>query len=150
MKLLLLAPCERLIIERGANVVSMISLIEEMTPGLLPGAANTRLQPDAVLPTTWYVLSLWGREESEVGDLRLQVKVDVVNPRGEATLQLLSPMVDVKKERHRHIFTIRGFPIGLAGTLLVRVSARSSEDAEFGRTYDYPIVVKEPQSVAVG
>jgi hypothetical protein len=142
MNLLILAPCERLIVERGANVISLISILEEITPSLPAGAAE--LQENAIAPQPWYVLTLWSCDEAEVGS-RFQVRLDVVDPRGQTKWQLTSPVVEFKRTKHRHIFTIRGFPIGLTGTYELRVATREDrEESDFTHVATYPIIVKAP------
>lgn len=54
-KLLLFAPCEKVIIDRD-GLVSLITIVERLEVAL---PADLQLQPRTVVPTRWQTLAIW-------------------------------------------------------------------------------------------
>lgn len=133
-KLLLFAPCERVIIEQGANTVSLISVIQELTV-----AVPSDVPANAAAPQRWYVIAMWQRDEKETAQ-RFEQRLVVENPKGEHLLELLTPF-ELSKETHRNIGAIDGFPISIAGRYTLRLSVRQAgrSDTKWEEIADYPV-----------
>src|SRR5438046_2985316 len=63
-KLLIFAPCEKVIISAEENATSLISILQGFDVPMQPPVGQT-----AIAPVAWYVFSLWEREvEDGLGD----------------------------------------------------------------------------------
>lgn len=134
-KLLLFAPCERVIVEQGANTISLISVLQELTV-----AVPSEVPQNAVSATRWYILSMWLREENEQAS-EFKQRVVVEDPKGNLVVQINTD-VEMSKESHRTIATVEGFPVGIPGRFVLRLSLRATESDMWQEIATYPILMK--------
>ena len=134
-QLLMFAPCERIIVEQGANSISLISVLQEVT--VTPPASG--LASDAVAATVWYVLAMWQREDGEAVK-PLKQRVTVEDPTGKTAIETFTDF-DLTKGSHRNIGMIQGLPVGVAGRYTLRL-ALQAEDGAWKELATYPLAVK--------
>lgn len=140
MRPLVFAPCEKVIVDRSHGVVSLIALLDSLTPA----ADGGPLVENSVAPQVWYVLTLWRCEQAEVGN-KYQQKLAMENPSGKVVFEAESEVFEMKKVQHRSINTIRGFPVGVAGLYSLRLSLRAEGTGAFEEIATYPLVVNAPK-----
>lgn len=133
-KLMLFAPCERVIVEEGSSTVSLISVVQGLT-----AAVPKDIDPKALAPQRWYVLTIWERENTDESR-RFEQRVIVQDPQGVKALEMLAEF-EVKKNFHRNITVIEGFPIAEVGRYSLLLSLRAVGEKEWRLLADYPIVL---------
>ena len=106
-KLLLFAPCEKVLTDQQTNTVSLIGILQEIHFRWPPG---TPIQPNALLPINWSVIAVWQEEEQADAGVEFEQRLTLENPAGT---MLFSN--DVKwtfdTPSHRIVATIPGLPI---------------------------------------
>ena len=138
-KLLLFAPCERLIVEHGANTVSLISVLQEITVPVAPAAEG--IPPDLIAATTWYVVALWLREDGEDPKRMLRQRAEVESPNGKVVLRMLTEF-DLSRESHRNINVIQGLPVGVPGRYQLKLALTAVDEDNWVEIASYPFFVK--------
>lgn len=134
-KLVVLAACERVIIDRTAALPSLINIFQRM---------NIRLQdaplPDnAISPTRWSIFTLWQHTPEELG-VEYTQKLEVINPQGgkfgEGTVKFrITEADDLQSKNSIELF---GLPITSEGFVKVRVWIEGVPDT----TGEYQFVIK--------
>jgi hypothetical protein len=134
-KLLLLAACEKAIVEQQTNAVSMISLLQDVYVQLTPGATPPR---EAIIPMAWAVVSIFQRQPDD-GGKSFEHQTIVANSAGRALLQTAISLFDLRAEFHRIVNHINGMPIGFAGPLAIKCCLREKGAPDWREIAAYPI-----------
>jgi len=133
-KLLMFAPCEKVIIDQNNNS-SMISILHNLQVEV--GAAE--LPQDAAVPMRWDIFTLWLREASDEGKKFEQI-CELLTPEGKrATGATIS--FEMTKGVQRNVMTLMGFPVvSSGGQYLLRLSLKEAgEDRERREVAEFPI-----------
>lgn len=140
-RLILMAPCERAIVEEKTAGLSMIGVISSIkAQGPLPIPDNT------VLPREWWVVSTWLIEEADTGR-DFEARLTLHLPDGRAGLTMLSRL-DTSKRFYRAIVKVSGLPISPAGVATLRAELRELTSDEWRTLMDYPIEIEHVASPA--
>lgn len=133
-KLLLFAPCEKVLIDEQTKTVSLIVVLQEIHYKVPPG---TQIQPNALLPMNWSVISLWQEEEMKDAGVEYEQRLVLENNAGTA---LFANEVKWKFERpsHRIIGNVPGIPIG-SRRLMLRLSYRVAMSRDWHEIASFPI-----------
>jgi hypothetical protein len=112
-KLLLFAPCEKVLVDEGTHTLSLIVVLQEVHYKLPP---NTPIQEGGFLPIHWSAVSLWQEESADAG-CEFEQRLTIENPAG---VPLLTNDMKWKFSRpnHRIVANIIGMPIGFRKLLL--------------------------------
>jgi hypothetical protein len=132
-KLLIFAPCERVIVDDIGKQVSMVSVLESLTVAF-------GVPEDAVVPLPWMVLAFWRREEGEE-DKEFEERVQLVLPNKEiyAEDRVKFKMI---KPNHRVRHSFFGIRVGMAGDNFIRLSVRPADnESEWQDVAEFPILV---------
>jgi len=122
MKLLILAPCDKVIIDKLGNP-SLISIIQNLNVEV---PADNPVPSNAVVPREWYIFSHWLVADEEIGREFVQRTV-IVLPSGDvfgdpATGSSVPfKAKDISANIAQVIVNLNGFPIGMAGPITVKV-----------------------------
>jgi hypothetical protein len=135
--LLIFAPCERVIVEQATNTISLIALLNDVT---VPIPAGGEIPMNAAAPQRWYVVSMWHRQSDE-SDRRFEQRVELIGPSGQTIVNAHASLTFPAGLIHRNVVTIEGFPIGLAGDYILRLSLREP-DQEWVTRAEYPLKVE--------
>jgi|SoiMetStandDraft_2_1073263.scaffolds.fasta_scaffold629529_1 hypothetical protein len=111
-RLLLFAPCEKVITDQQGNSVSLITLLQEIRYSVFQ---NVQIPPNAALPMKWDVLSLWEKETGDEG-IEFEQKIRLVD-RNERVLIEYGAQFRFEKRVHRLTLRILGFPMTEPGLL---------------------------------
>lgn len=138
-KLLLFAPCEKVIVDQQNNV-SLISILQDLkiqvpeTGPVPPANASAAIK--------WDVLTVWARSDDDAGK-RYEQRIALFNPEGAPTEISTTTPVETKNASHRIVATIFGFPIGSSGRY--RLKLWLSEDGRESREpiAEYAITVSQ-------
>lgn len=140
-RLLLFAPCERVIVEQGANTVSLIALLQGLT---LHHTEPTT--PDAAIQQRWYVLSIWLKEPGD-DDHQFQQRITFVAPSGRQAIEAFTDFT-MTKEFQRNVAQFQAFPVGEEGHYDLRLEFKRRSDENWTMLASYPLSVTHvPHSV---
>jgi hypothetical protein len=138
-RLLLFAACEKVIIDQQTNVLSLMSLLQDINVQIPPGAP---LPPsNAIIPMQWTTVSIF-LPESEDSGKQFEQRVTLVSSSNVQLLQ--SPAAPFALTGpHRIISQVNGMPIGNAGLLTLKCHLREQGANVWQEIGDgYPINVK--------
>src|SRR6266849_5816162 len=122
LKLLIYAPCEKVILAADDQTVSLISTMESVKVNVAgESPAN------AVAPIQWSILSLWKRDQDVPEPIAIEERSEVFRPDDTMVTGGISK-ITVSNEHvfYRSILTIPVFPIGLPGMVKVRCHTRQT------------------------
>ena len=142
-RLMLFAPCERAILDRADNSLSLIAIIHELTADI---PSTTALPRDAHAPRQWQVVAVWWAEPGD-DQKRFQQRVSVVNPDGKVVLQTLTEF-DIRLRSHRTVGRINVFPIGVAGEYNLRLEIRELGQEGWTEVSSFPLLVQHRRIMA--
>jgi hypothetical protein len=139
-RLLAFLPCERAIINRDDDSVSLITVMQSLS-AFIPDAL--RGEKNGLLPLRWAMFSYWLKESEDEG-VSFDQRIEVVSPDGDALVGQDSQFVIVKNT-HSQIATIFGLPVKVlqdgAIAYRLRLSWRRSDTSTFTVAFEYPLTV---------
>jgi hypothetical protein len=134
--LLIFGICEKAIIDRETNQVSMINIINGATVQPIEG----EFAADAVIPMPWACVSTWQKEPDDEGKT-FEQRLDLVKPNDE-TLHLSDLPFKMSQERHQNYVASNGFPVGQTGKYQVQIWLREIEEGkEWELLREYPLLI---------
>jgi len=140
-KLLAFVVCEKVIIDKK-DTPSLITIVQNVELGILPGVEKVEIPPGAVVPFGWTIFTIWLGSADEAGKTFHQ-KIETIlekdqdkNPFPRADL----PFV-VKEGLNYNTNTVFGFPASI-GTLKVKMWLEAEDGKAASENYYYPINVK--------
>lgn len=133
-KLLMFAPCEKVIIDQNNNS-SVISILQDVQVEV----HSTELPQDAAVPMRWEVFTLWLREASDEGKKFEQI-CELLTPEGKRAARGTISF-EMTKRLHRNVMTLMGFPlVPSGGQYVLRLSLKEAgEDRERQEVAEFPI-----------
>lgn len=121
-KLAFLLACEKSIIERDTQLVSMISLLTNMKVAI---ATSEPPPENAVAPKEWSIVSGWDGEDGD-DEMDLDQVIEVILPDGKPFVKNYRTAFKVQKDRRHHVAAkIQGFPVGKAGRCHIQAWAEA-------------------------
>jgi hypothetical protein len=107
-KLLLFAPCEKVLVDEASHSTSLIGVLQEVHYKIPPG--TTVQKNNAMLPLTWSAVSIWQEEEPADAGVEFIQELVIENSAGAP---LLSSQVKwtFTQTNHRIVANIVGMPI---------------------------------------
>lgn len=141
-KLILFAPCQKVIVSAQDNTASLISIIETFTIAIPEGAD---IPTDAVMPMNWSIFSMWELSEGEEGK-SFEQRVDFLLPDGRNPLENATTTIDFQphSNRVRNVFEVKGFPIPPQGHSLLNLSVREMGQESWQEVASFPIFILRP------
>ncbi len=133
--LLLFAPCERILIEEGSHVVSLIAVIQELRATDVPQP----LAADALAAQRWFVLANWKRRDDDA-DQKFEQRVTLEGPDGKVFFDVRTEF-EMSQQFHRNVGEIGVFPIAASGDYMLRLSLGRAGQVEVKEVARYPIVL---------
>jgi hypothetical protein len=149
-KLLLFAPCEKVLINQQDNTTSLITLLEFVRIPV-PESEEAKLPEGTSIPLSWHVFALWQAEHQDEGR-HFEMRFTAEPPKGNG-LRTPPKMPDAvmpiafepNKPNYRQTLNVLGFPILPAGTCLLKLAMR-----EIGTGKDWETVATFPMIIARG
>jgi hypothetical protein len=121
-KLLLFAPCEKVLVDEASKAISLIVILQEVHYKLPPG---TTLPPNAAIPMNWSVISLWQQEQPADFGVEFEQRLVVENSAGATVMANESKWTFAADRNHRIVANVPVIPLGsrkLTLKLLYRVA----------------------------
>jgi len=111
-------------------------VLPDKFPGGEPVPANV------MSPLTWFVFSVWSRNENEIGRKFVQ-RFELLPPDSDDALPIKSDLTfEAIDDLSVNYVQINGFPVGKAGPLRVKMWLESTAQEVVSPVYIYPIAVK--------
>jgi hypothetical protein len=147
-KLLLFAPCEKVIIDETTKTTSLIVLLETVHIAI-PRADQDKVPRDANIPINWQVLTLWQTEPQDQGK-QLEMRFATYLPTGEE-IGIAGSMLlrfEPGKPNFRGVISIAGvplFPLLQVDRFVLKLFFREQGAMnEWQFVADYPIMLSRP------
>jgi hypothetical protein len=145
-RLLLFLPCERAIIDRSDNTVSLISVMQQLNADVLTG-----MPKNAKATQRWNAVAVWMTQPGDEGK-RFQQRVTLTNPDGKLMLQALTEF-EMTKHFHHTIGRVGNFPIGVPGVYELGLDIRELGQEQWTPVSAFPVLlqhrsVPKPQSAS--
>lgn len=142
-KLLLFAPCEKVIISPDGRM-SLTTIVEAFNVSMSTGEYDN-LPDDAFAPITWHVVANWSREDNaDEEPAHWQQRIQVFTPSGRVSADSVTNFDLVSNPGMRNVLKVNGFPIKPLGRYKITVSLRKAgdNDAAWQEIASYPVKVK--------
>lgn len=138
LKLLVFAPCQKVIVGEDDHLTSMIALMESVTVQV-----RGELPADAIVPLPWSVLTLWRREEDLPTPKIYEQRLEVFRPDGERAAHALSTFnVSNVHNNFRNVIVMNAFPAGKSGWCSLKLFLREAGDQnQWTECSDYPLEI---------
>jgi hypothetical protein len=132
-RLLFLVPCDKVLTDEE-NLLSIITVLETVNISVPLGQELPR---DAMATNPWHVVIQWltTREEAQK---EYEHKLQIFAPDGNEFGGSITRFT-VTEQLHRHVAEIPGFPIGVEGECVVKLTIREVGTEEWSPVIEYPI-----------
>ena len=141
VKLLLFAPCEKLIVNKDENTSSLITILETINIPALP--TEEGVPEDSAVPFRWYACALWHAETDEdYGPYEQRLKL--ITPDARELFEAVIPFVFGPPHRNHRITGFYPlFPIMPSGTAFVSLELRRVAEniLDWQEIARFPIVI---------
>jgi hypothetical protein len=141
-KLIVFAPCQKIIVDREDSLVSAISLINGM---IVEVPADSPLPDNVETFSPWAVLATWLKEPGDEGK-RFEQRLQILSPsgieRGGGTLEF-----EMTARTHNNTMKGQTLPVSEPGELTLRLSLReanSSTDWAIKAEFPLEIIHQKP------
>ena len=141
-RLLLFAPCEKVILSGDDNTISLISVLQEIYV-FVP--KDLQLPADALMALKWYGFAMWQIESSELEkqfEQYMQLFLPDGTPWQPQNLLLVQP-IPTDKPSHRVINRFDQFPIFQFGEFTLRVFYRVVGDSDWIEVGSFPLTLRQ-------
>ena len=137
-KLLVFAPCQRVITDAQDNTASLIALMETLTFAI---PTEQQPEPEKGVAYAWTVFSLWLREPEDEGKTFKQY-VEMIGPAGDRIFESVGDF-RLTTRTHRVRIDLPGIPVTPPGTYCIRLSLQEPTAAERA-----PVLAEWPLQIA--
>ena len=124
-RLLLFAPCEKVIVDQNSNTISLISILQDFAVHVPP---NVEVSEKAQVPFRWRALAIWHKQGEDEGK-RFEQEVIFINPEGRSVGSATS-FFEMSRPYHRTVADFPGFPISIFGLYEVKLYFREDREGE--------------------
>lgn len=140
MRLLLFAACEKVIVDQQSNVISLMSILQNINVQIPPSAPLPPL--NAVIPMQWTAVSVFLPDPNDVGK-QFEQRCILFNSQNAVLVQTPAAPFTMTNEQHRILNQVNGIPIGNAGRLTLKCFLREKGTNAWQEMGDgFPIGVK--------
>jgi hypothetical protein len=139
IRLLLFAPCEKLLYTEESGNSSLISILESI---IVSGAITEELQPNAGLPMKWVGVCLWNRTEELEEPVDFDAKIDLIAPNGEAVIGgTVKFTISNDYANFRNTINFPIIPIGQSGVYSLKLNYKKSVSEEWEQAGEFPLQI---------
>ncbi len=135
-RLLIFAPCEKVIIDHRSNTISLITVLEELRYKTPPGAV---VPPNTFIPMRWSVVTLW--QEEEPADAGVQFEQRFILSDGVRSLIENVARWTFSTPTQRIVTEALQFPISGTRSLVVHLSYRVTGATDWVSVASFPLRV---------
>jgi hypothetical protein len=134
-KLMILAACERVLVDRATSLPSLINIFQRMNIQI----QDAPLPENAISPIRWAIFTLW-QHSPEEKDIEYTQRIEVIGPSGVKFAEMATKfkITEVDDLQSKNSIDIIGLPINTEGFLKVRVWLEGIADS----TGEYQFLIK--------
>jgi hypothetical protein len=125
-KLLLFAPCEKVIIDRESGTASLITILQDVTVSIPP---DVQLPEKAAVPLRWYVFTVWHKQPGEEGK-RFAQEIELSGPDGSSIFSATSQFEMADQSYHRVTSLFSSFPVWQSGWHTLKLYLSENKEGE--------------------
>jgi hypothetical protein len=145
-RLLLFAPCEKLIINQADNTTSLITLLETVNLPI-PLGDEDKVPEDANAAFSWHIIALWQSTGEEDTQKEWEQRFVLGLPDGQETkLSGVMPIRFTKeKPNFRNVINILGFPLKPvldADSCILKLYLRDKEREDWSFIADFRMLIR--------
>jgi hypothetical protein len=145
-KLLLLAPCDNILINKGAESASLIVIFTQVTFPTPP----PDLAPGMHVPMRWFLFCQWEMLAEDTG-ITFDQKIAMNNGQGVPVMTIEQSFAGEEGKMHSRVIAgAGGFPVVDAGTYRITASLRKNGETEWVEQGSYPLVVNHADADGIG
>jgi hypothetical protein len=147
-RLLIFAPCEKVIIGQGDNNVSLIGILQtlNLTMSPAPGAPSPIPPSELVVPLSWTIFTMWQREVGEEVGTAYTQRAALISPSHKHVVEVVTNFT-MEKGLHRIVNGVIGLPAGEAGTYTLRLWLRRAGSGDWNEVASFPLTVTHSSAV---
>ncbi len=140
-KLLIFAPCEKVIVNHDDRTLSLISILEGVNATVPQGIT---VSPDEIYPKAWVIVASW-RRTPEDDNRHFEQLIQILLPNGDEALKAIS-ILEMTNRDYRLVINVDGFIVGRPGEHILRLSLREvGTNADWTLVAEYPLAVTHSQ-----
>jgi hypothetical protein len=147
-RLLVFAPCEKVIISQADNTATLITVLSGIAAEYEKEGApppGKRLS----LPIRWTIFSLWKKESTD-GDKEFAQSIIFKSPSGENIFETAAMPIDLKVGSHRMVMLVDSVPVWEPGEWKIELYL-SEKDAQLPElplvSYPFDLKMKEKEKL---
>lgn len=140
-RLLIFAPCEKVIIGQGDNNVSLIGILQGLQVNPRPEGPS-EIPANAILPMSWTIFTMW-QKEAEDERIAYTQRVALISPTDRVLLESVTAFA-MERDSHRIANNLIGFPIGEAGPHTLKVWLRRGDSGDWKEISSFPLLITHP------
>jgi hypothetical protein len=137
-RLVLFAACEKAIVDQTTNVISLMSLLQDINVQIPPGVTPPS---NAAIPMPWTIVSVWHQTPDDQNKT-FEQRSTLVTHSGVTQMETPIAVFEMKTDSHRIFNQVLGLQIGLAGSRLVKCFLREKGAPNWTEVGTYPFSVK--------
>ncbi len=140
-KLLIFAPCQKAIIDKTDNTVSLINILHGLAINTQSTSTEGSIPTNAMMPLQWAIVTIWLRSPDD-GDKTFEQRIDIIKPNNER-MEASTQVFKMTYRTHQIASMANSFPIGISGEYRLVVCLREVvEGGEWKELSEYPIEIK--------
>jgi len=139
-RLLIFAACQKVLLSKEDNTISLISIIQQILVGLPEGAPEPPER--TAIPMQWYAFSEWALDDGGDPSTVYEQQFSVYTADGEIAAQADMQEFSLKAGSHRVYAKFAAFPVWKTGKYSLNLNMRQKGESEWHNFGRYPIEVR--------
>ena len=136
-KLVIFAPCLKVIISERDDSLSLIALMDAISVSVAEGA---EVPADAKVPNPWDILTFWRNSPEDAGK-EFEQRTQLLLPNGETSVEAIISFSGASRSQ-RNVINVTGVPVGQAGECFLQLWLREVGMDDWGDPVaEYSLVV---------
>ncbi|MGC1376936.1 MAG: hypothetical protein WA821_11955 [Anaerolineales bacterium] len=137
-KLLLFAPCQKILVDKLENSISLINVMHGLAAGRVENTSLEPMSPDTKIPLQWAIGTLWLRS-SDDGEKTFEQRTEMIIP-DNTRMEINVQSFVMTHRTHQIAMRAGAFPVGLPGEYKLVLSLREvGTNDEWQELAEYPI-----------
>ncbi len=139
-KLLVFAPCEKVIISQDENTPTLIAILSDIS-GVYK--ADQKLEAGTLAPLRWSVFTMWSQEPTDDGKVfQLNIRLVSPSPANKVILHVVSDFT-MTAPAHRQTGQLHAIPVGQNGRWSIDLYLREKGAPDWPATplASYPLTI---------
>ncbi len=133
--------CEKSIVNQDDNIISLISILEEVNTVITPTNPNASRPEKINIPFNFEIVSYWTKDLSD--EVKMQVKTDVFDPNNKELSSIINESIFPKdQQKLRARLKVQGLPVTINGNYYIRISIKTETEKDYKLVAELPLSIK--------